>query len=50
MLVTLGGDVRLTEKLSLYGRIENLADEDYEEIYTYTSPGRTAFIGVKAGF
>ncbi len=49
-LATLGGDVRLTEKLSLYGRIENLTDEDYEEIYTYASPGRAAFIGLKAGF
>lgn len=49
-LVNLGADYRLTEKLSLYGRVENLTDEDYQEIYTYASPGRAAYFGVKAGF
>jgi vitamin B12 transporter len=49
-LVNVGGDYRLTEKLAVYARVENLTDEDYEEVYTYASPGRAAYIGVKAGF
>ncbi len=47
-LVNIGADYRLTEKLSVYGRVENAADEEYEEIYTYASPGRAAYIGLKA--
>jgi vitamin B12 transporter len=49
-LVNLGADYRLTENLSVYGRIENLTDEHYEEVYTYASPGRAAVLGLKAGF
>lgn len=49
-LVTLGGDVQLTDRVSLYARVENALDEEYEDIFTYVSPGRAAFIGVRAGF
>ncbi|MGA0602743.1 TonB-dependent receptor plug domain-containing protein [Caulobacter sp. KR2-114] len=40
----------LTDKLEVYGRIENLADEHYETAYQYGSEGRGAFVGVRARF
>ncbi|MBL8550895.1 MAG: TonB-dependent receptor [Hyphomonadaceae bacterium] len=49
-LVNVGGDVRLTEKLDLYGRVENALDETYEEIYTTRAPGRAVYVGLRAGF
>ncbi len=49
-LVNFGGDYRLSDTFDLYARIENALDEDYEEIFTYRSPGRAGYIGVRAGF
>ena len=34
----------------LFGRIENALDEDYEQVFTYGSPGRAAYVGVRASF
>lgn len=36
--------------LSLYGRIENLFDEDYEEVPNYNTPGTSAYAGVRYSF
>ncbi len=49
-LVNLGGDVRLTDELRLFARVENLFDADYEDVYTYRTPGRAFHAGLKAGF
>jgi vitamin B12 transporter len=49
-LVNLGGDFRINDSLSLYGRVENLLDEEYEEVYTYRTPGRAVYFGVRASF
>lgn len=49
-LVNVGGDLRLNDTLSLYGRVENLFDEEYEEVFTFRAPGRAAYIGLRAGF
>lgn len=49
-LVNLDGDVRLTDSIRLYGRVENLFDKDYEDVYTYATAGRAAYVGVRAGF
>lgn len=49
-LVTLGGAWRLNDALQLYGRVENALDEDYTEVYGYASPGRAAYVGLRAGF
>lgn len=46
LIVNLNGRYQLDKMISLYARIENLLAEDYEEIYSYQSPG----IGVYAGF
>jgi vitamin B12 transporter len=49
-LVNLGGDARLGERLSVYARVENALDEDYEDVHTFRTPGRAAFVGLRAGF
>jgi vitamin B12 transporter len=49
-LVNLGGDVRLTGQIRAYARVENLFDEAYEDVYTYATAGRAAYVGLKAGF
>ncbi len=49
-LVNLGGDVRVTDSIRAYARVENLTDETYEEVYTYATPGRAFYAGIKAGF
>lgn len=36
--------------LDLYGRVENLLDEDYEEIPTYNTSGTAAYAGVRYSF
>ena len=40
----------LNDRTELYLQVENLFDEDYQEVLTYTSPGRTIFVGVNAHF
>lgn len=40
----------MSEGMDLYLRVENLFDEDYEEVLTYTSPGRSVFVGLNASF
>jgi vitamin B12 transporter len=48
-LVDLGADVKLTDSIRLYGRLENLLNQDYQEVYTIHEGGRAVFLGVKAG-
>jgi vitamin B12 transporter len=47
VLVTLAASYRLTEQLEIYGRIENLIDQHYEEVFSYRSPGIGAFGGLR---
>jgi vitamin B12 transporter len=49
-VVNLGGDWKLSERLGLFARIDNLLDEDYQEIFSYRSVGRGAYAGVKLQF
>jgi vitamin B12 transporter len=49
-LVDLRASWRLSDTVELYGRVENLFDEDYETARGYGTPGRGAFIGVRARF
>ncbi len=49
-LVNLGLDWKFSDSTQLYGRIENLLDADYEEVYTYATPGRAAYAGVRLKF
>jgi vitamin B12 transporter len=49
-LVNFGADVRVSDGVRAYARVENLTDETYEEVYTYATPGRAFYAGIKAGF
>ena len=49
-LVNLAASYQVTEKAQIYGRVENLLDEDYQQVYTYASPGIAAYGGVKVTF
>jgi vitamin B12 transporter len=44
-LVNVAGDVRLNERWRLYGRVENLLDEEYEEWFSYSGRGRAVVAG-----
>jgi len=39
-----------TDKLEVYGRIENAFDEDYQEVLGYNTAGRSAYGGVRLRF
>ena len=47
VLVTLAGSWQFTPQLSLFGRVENLLDQDYEELLGFTAPGIAAFAGLR---
>lgn len=49
-LVNLSGDLKLGGRLSLFGRVENLLDADYEDVFSFATPGRTAYVGLRARF
>jgi vitamin B12 transporter len=38
------------EGVELFGRVENLFDAEYEDVRLYGTPGRGAFVGVRAAF
>jgi vitamin B12 transporter len=50
VLVNIRAGYRLTEHAELYGRVENLLDEEYEELFTYGGAGRIAVVGMRATF
>jgi vitamin B12 transporter len=41
---------KLQPSVELYGRIDNLFDKYYEEAWSYATPGRSAYAGVKVTF
>jgi vitamin B12 transporter len=49
-LVNLAADYRLTDTLSLFGRVENLLSENYEEVFSFATPGRAAYAGARLRF
>ncbi len=49
-VMSAGASYRLTPRLSVYGRVTNLFDEDYEEAFGFPSPGRGGFAGVRVAF
>jgi vitamin B12 transporter len=46
-VASLAGGYALTRRLTLTGRVENLADTHYEESYGYGEPGRSVFVGFR---
>ncbi len=49
-LVDLRASFPITEKIEVYGRVENLFDEHYETAFKYGTLGRGAFVGARAKF
>jgi len=49
-LVDLRASWQVSDTIELYGRVENLTDQDYETARGYGTPGRGAFVGVRARF
>jgi len=49
-LVNFSAQVKLSPTVSLTGRVENLLDEEYEEVFSFRPPGISAFGGVTARF
>jgi vitamin B12 transporter len=46
-LVNLGADCRLDDKWQIYGRVENLFDEKYEEAFAFPAPGIAVYGGLR---
>jgi vitamin B12 transporter len=47
-LVNFGADYRINERWQVYGRVENLFDTEYQEVFSFLSPGRGVYAGVRA--
>jgi vitamin B12 transporter len=49
-LASVAASYRLTNQASVYARVENLLDEDYENVYGYNTPGIGAYAGIRLSF
>jgi vitamin B12 transporter len=49
-VLDVSGAYALSPLLEIYGRIENLTDQDYEEVIGFNTPGRSAWAGVRLRF
>ena len=49
-LINLGADYKITRRLQVYGRVENLFDQTYQEEFGFKAPGRAAYVGLRVGF
>ena len=47
-LVDLGADYKINDRWQVYGRVENLFDTDYQEVFSFLSPGRGVYAGLRA--
>jgi len=50
LLVNASTRYDLDARVTLFARIENLFSADYEDVFSYATPGRSAHIGIKARF
>ncbi|MCU7502777.1 MAG: TonB-dependent receptor [Ignavibacteria bacterium] len=49
-LVNLAASYQVSAQLKLYGRVDNVFDTKYEEVFTYGTPGLSAYLGLKLNF
>ena len=49
-IVRLFADYQISEGIKLFGRIENMMDEDYEEVDGYPALGRAVYAGLRFSF
>jgi vitamin B12 transporter len=47
-LVNLRGDYRINRHWRIFGRVENLLDEDYQEVFGYDTSGVGVYVGLAA--
>lgn len=47
-LASLSGALEVNEHITLTGRVENLLDETYEDVFGFRAPGLAAFAGIRA--
>ena len=50
VLANITASYRLTDFVQLFGRVENLFDEDYEDVFGYENPGVAVFGGLRITF
>jgi vitamin B12 transporter len=50
LLVNVAASYKLDDRITLFGRVENMLDTDYEEVYGYTSAPAAAYAGLKVEF
>jgi vitamin B12 transporter len=48
-LVNIAASYQFNPHLRVFGRIENLLDENYEEVVGFATPGRAAYVGLRLG-
>lgn len=46
-LIRFGASWQVSDQIELYGRVENLLDEEYEEIIGYLGPPQGVFVGLR---
>ncbi len=49
-LVNLALSYEMTEQIQIFGRIDNVFDEEYEEVWSYATPGLSGYAGMKYTF
>ncbi len=49
-LVNLGGTLQFGHNIGLSVRVDNLFDEDYDEVFGYTTPGATGSVGLHLNY
>lgn len=50
VLINFNTEIKLNGRLRLFGRIENLLNDEYEQVFSFVSPGRTALVGLQMQF
>ena len=50
ILVNVAGTYSLTDKVTLFGRVENILDNKYQEVWGFDEPGIGAFLGIRTNF
>ncbi|NBC31290.1 MAG: TonB-dependent receptor [Alphaproteobacteria bacterium] len=46
-LLNIAGSYDLSENVEIFGRVENVLDQDYEEVFDFNAPGIGAFVGLR---
>jgi vitamin B12 transporter len=50
LLVNLAASYKLDERITLFGRVQNLLDADYEEVFGFSGAPAVAYAGLKLSF